>query len=181
VQREHNRDPARLAELQDWATAEDKTLVVLANSGCLNWCSFQSFHDNAIAHEAEIRRQPDHQPLPTLCRAHYADRAHRADFLRGSWIRPEDVPAHQRIFRGLYKLATRQHDHPRMVIGAYASGRFRGNLADLMEPGHGPSFHPGIVANDRFPPDWFERSLCAGRNCDACRYCDEVWPRVYVE
>jgi hypothetical protein len=179
VQREYNRDPTRLAELQAWAAGEGKTLVVLANSGCLNGCPFQSFHDNAVAHEREIGRRDDTRPLATLCRSHYADCSHRADFLRGSWIRPEDVPAHRRIFGGLYKLATRLHERPCMVIGAYAGGRFHGNLADLMEPGHGLSFAPGIVANDAFPPDWFERSLCGDRSCEACRWCDEIWPRVY--
>ncbi len=178
IQRERNRDPERLAAFRKWAAAEGKSLVVLANSGCLNYCAFQSFHDNVIAHEDEIRRAPDSALLPTLCRSHFADPANRADFLRGSWIRPEDVRAHHRITGALYKLATRQHGRPRIVIGAYARGRFHGNLADLLEPGHGPAFEPCLFANGCFPPDWFERTLCGDRICETCRYCDGVLDQV---
>jgi len=39
VERERNRDLKRLGELRDWCRQRDKTLQVLANSGCLRHCS----------------------------------------------------------------------------------------------------------------------------------------------
>ena len=40
--------------LKAWADANGKSLHFLVNSGCMNYCSGQSFHDNLVAHEAEI-------------------------------------------------------------------------------------------------------------------------------
>jgi hypothetical protein len=54
VQREYNRDPERLAELKEWADAHGKRLCLLANSGCLSFCSVQAFHDNLVSHEKEV-------------------------------------------------------------------------------------------------------------------------------
>ena len=56
VQREYNRRLDRIAELKAWADAEGKGLHLLVNSGCLNFCPGQTFHDNLVAHEAEISR-----------------------------------------------------------------------------------------------------------------------------
>jgi hypothetical protein len=182
MQREYNRDPERIAELREWASANGKTLHVLANSGCLNCCSFQTFHDNAVSHEGAARRQPAQgRTIPTLCREHYTDRTHWASFLQGSWIRPEDLAAHHAMAGCEYKLATRQHDNPRAVIGAYAGGRYYGNLLDLMEPGHGPAFHPFAIDNRAFPVDWFERTTRCGQACETCGYCAEVLGRVLLD
>ena len=180
VQREYNRHPARLAALQDWAADNGKALYVLANSGCLNFCSAQTFHDNAVAHEDEINSGPTVGGLTTLCREYYSDSGHWINLLQGSsWLRPEDIAAHRRIFSGGYKLATRLHDDPRRVIGAYARACFRGNLPDLLEPGFGPLLYPHIIDNSRFPSDWFERTTACGECCD-CGYCATVLERVLV-
>lgn len=182
MQREYNRDPGRIAELRRWADANGKALHVLANSGCLNFCSFQTFHDNAVSHEGAKRaRGGGGRPIPTLCREHYGDRAHWVSFLQGSWIRPEDVAAHHRIAGCEYKLATRQHDNPRAVIGAYAGGRYYGNLLDLMEPGHGPAFDPFAIDNRAFPADWFAKTTGCGQACEGCTYCAEVLERVLFD
>ena len=54
VQRDYNRDLAHLKMLREWADEKGKKLVILANSGCFSFCSGQTFHDNLVAHEAEI-------------------------------------------------------------------------------------------------------------------------------
>jgi len=180
VQREFNRDPERLEELQSWADDNGKRLHVLANSGCLNFCSAQTFHDNVVAHEAAVNRRSDSAGMTTLCRELYGEPGFRVSFLQGSWIRPEDLARHARIFRGGYKLATRMHDRPRMVIDAYARGRHVGSLLDLMEPGFGPVFAPFIIDNTRFPDDWFERTLRCDKRCTRCDYCAGVLEAVLV-
>ncbi len=135
VQRELNRDLQQLRTLRNWADDNGKKLYGLLNSGCLNHCSNQTFHDNLVAHEREIHSC---DPLPgfnpVACHAFYSDPENRRHADRYSnWIRPEDLDAYRQIF-DLGKLATRMHGQPAMVIGAYARQAWPGNLADLLEP-----------------------------------------------
>ena len=181
IQREFNRDSERLAELQAWADLRGKDLYALVNSGCLNHCSFQTFHDNVVAHESEIDGGGDSIPVGTLCRNYYGRKEHWVNFLQGSWIRPEDMEKHRQYFSGGYKLATRMHDNPRLVIDAYARGKYFGNLLDLMEPGFGPFWYPSIVDNRRFPADWLDRTMACGQRCAECTYCKAVSERTIVE
>ena len=180
IQREFNRDPERLAELQEWAQCHGKKLYALVNSGCLNSCSFQMFHDNVVAHEGDINNDETTKQAGTLCRNYYSRKEHWANFLQGSWIRPEDIEKHQQHFSGGYKLATRMHDNPRLVLDAYARGKYFGNLLDLMEPGFGPLWHPSILDNRRFPEDWFDRTMACGQKCAKCAYCKEVLKKCII-
>jgi len=178
VQREYNRDFQRLRQLKAWADANNKKLYMLANSGCLNFCSGQVFHDNLVAHETEIdevARIPDW--TPHVCWNHYRDRKNWVTFLQNSWIRPEDIHHYEHYFP-VVKLATRMHSRPAMVIQAYVERRFYGNLLDLLEPGYGPLFAPFIIDNSRFPDDWFERTTTCDKNCHECNYCETVLRKV---
>jgi len=180
VQRDYNRDLEHLGELRDWAAARGKTITLLANSGCLYLCSGQSFHDNLVAHEAEVARTvAGHTWNPVTCWRHFGDRANWVDWLRNTWIRPEDVIHYEPVVSQL-KLATRMHSNPEMVVDAYAGGRFHGNLMDLLEPSHSLLFHPYVVLNNRFPQDWFARTSTCGRQCRGCSYCEEVLSQVVV-
>ena len=66
-----------------------------------------------------------------------------------------------------------------MVIDAYARRSYHGNLADLFEPGHGPTFAPYVIDNDRFPSDWFEKTSVCSKNCESC-YCEAIKEKVFV-
>ena len=72
------------------------------------------------------------------------------------------------------KLATRQHSHPRVVIGAYANQSFAGDLLSLTEPGFSTAFAPFYIDNQAFPPDWAEHMAQCPDNCDSCHYCQDV-------
>ncbi|MDH7568868.1 MAG: hypothetical protein QHJ73_04720, partial [Armatimonadota bacterium] len=99
LQRELNRDPARIEELKGWCDREGKSLHLLANSGCLAHCSSQTFHDNLVAHEAGICTQenvPSRYPSP--CWEYLARREHWPAFLQNTWIRPEDLHHYERWF-----------------------------------------------------------------------------------
>lgn len=180
VQREHNRDLGYLRELKAWADSAGKRLIMLVNSGCMIHCSGQSFHDNMVAHEAEI----DECRNVTGWNAHTCwrflqDPANRVCVLQNTWVRPEDLHHYEGLFE-VVKLATRMHARPRAVIDAYVNRRFRGNLLDLMEPGFGPAFAPSVIDNTRFPEDWFTRTSTCDRRCHACDYCAQVLERVLV-
>ncbi len=181
VQREYNRDLGHLQELKAWADANGKGLVILANSGCLAFCSGQTFHDNMVAHEAEIDETANVDDwVAHTCWRFLRDRANWVSVLQNTWIRPEDLHKYEGPCSTV-KLATRMHERPRMVIDAYARGTFSGNLLDLCEPGFGPLFAPYIIDNSRFPADWFERTSTCGRRCHDCRYCADVLDQVLID
>ncbi|MDD2461643.1 MAG: hypothetical protein WC328_08420 [Kiritimatiellia bacterium] len=178
LQRDLQRDLGHVRKVRAWCDRHGKKLCLLANSGCLRFCPGQTFHDNLIAHSAaaeSLENLPDWNPH--VCWNLYRDPKNFVEILRSTWIRPEDL----HLYEGLIdtaKLATRQHAHPRMVIGAYAEGRFRGNLLDLLEPGFAPAFVPHVIDNAAFPADWAERiGRCPG-DCAACSYCREVLDQV---
>ena len=181
VQRDFQRNLAWLREFAEQAGARGKSVVLLANSGCLRFCSGQTFHDNLVAHETEISETPGIRDWdPHVCWKWYGDRKNWASILQSTWIRPEDIARYAPLVSTV-KLATRMHGRPRLVLRAYTTGRFRGNLLDLLEPGFSPVFAPWMIANDRFPDDWFEvTSQCDGR-CHACTYCEEVLKRVLID
>ena len=171
LQREYNRDLDRIEEVKDWCDSDGKGLYLLANSGCLNFCAVQTFHDNLVAHEKEANEQLNLSGLPpALCWDFYRKRENWPVLLQGSWVRPEDVHHYEELFPAL-KLATRMHANPRRVVEAYCRETFEGNLLDLLEPGHGPLFAPHIIDNRRFPPDWFEKTLRCDKKCYRCEYC----------
>ncbi len=174
LQRDLQRDPEYVRKIHDWCAAHDKKLCLLVNSGCLRFCPGQIFHDNLVAHDAAI---DEHRNLPGfnphVCWNLYRDPERLVEFLKATWIRPEDLPRYEGR-ADLFKLATRQHTHPRMVIDAYASGQYRGDLLNLMEPCFAPAMTPRYIDNTAFPADWAECMACCEGDCDACGYCNDV-------
>jgi len=176
--RDVQRDFAYVAKARAWCDAHGKKLCLLANSGCLRNCPWQTYHDNLVAHCAEsLKRRNAKGWNPHLCWTLYRDRANFPEILKATWVRPEDL----RRYEGLVdtvKLATRQHANPDMVIAAYERGSFSGNLLDLFEPGFSSAFFPAFIDNTAFPADWADRVARCSRECTGCGYCEEVFVRV---
>lgn len=180
VQREYNRDFNQIEELLEWTRANGKKLLMLANSGCMNFCSGQTFHDNMVAHGSEIEEIDNIQNWnPNMCWKSLMDQENWVSVLQNSWIRPEDLINYEEYFTTV-KLATRMHALPGMVIQAYTSGKHYGNLLDLFEPGYGPAFAPYVIDNTRFPKDWFEVASRCDKKCHKCNYCKNVLDQVLV-
>jgi hypothetical protein len=99
-----------------------------------------------------------------------------SEILKATWIRPEDI-AKYAPYVDFIKLATRQHLRMRLVVDAYASGSYKGNILDLLEPGFAPAFVRYGVAldNSRFPQDWAEKVGYCSRECTECGYCDQIF------
>lgn len=180
VSKDVNRDPEKLDSIAEYLHTNGKKLSVLANSGCLRSCSMQTFHDNAVAHESEIRAKANID-WATLagCREYLSKPENYTAFLQNTWIRPEDIHNLDGV-ADIIKLATRMHALPTVVVDAYAKRRYHGNLADLFEPGHGPLFAPWVVDNDRFPADWYERTSACNKDCTRCNYCESVRKQVFI-
>lgn len=180
VQREYNRDLDHLRTLKKWADSNDKKLVLLANSGCFAHCSGQIFHDNNVAHEAEICEMQNLQDFnPYVCWRQLEDRSNWVKLLQNTWIRPEDIGNYEGLFDTV-KLATRMHTLPGMVIDAYCRRRYIGNTLDLFEPGFGRALAPYILDNTAFPQDWFCRTANCSKQCHTCNYCQTVLDRVLL-
>ena len=178
LRRDLQRDLARVQRFHQWCAGHGKKLLLLANSGCLLNCPAQTFHDNLVAHDSEVDGRRNERYLPHLCWRLYRERRHFVEFLRSSWLRPEDLRAYE-PWIPVVKLATRQHSHPRMVIGAYAARHFRGNLLDLMEPSFSAAFAPYLIDNEQFPDDWRESMSCSDpANCTHCGRCETLLARV---
>jgi hypothetical protein len=168
--RERHRDPVYMKELSTWARSRGKVLGMQANSGCLRQCPFQQFHDNMHGH-GRMRQSEEGAKFDFSvfrCRTHYS-RKNWEDFIRATWIRPEDVPAFE-PFVDVVKLATRRHPFPSKVLKAYASYSYDGNLLDLMDPVHSDLFAPHVVDNKSFPSD-FMVAVGACPHANDCRHC----------
>lgn len=180
IQREYNRDLEHIKMLREWADSASKKLVMLANSGCFRNCSYQIFHDNLVAHEAEICEVKNISGfIPYGCRNALKDENNREMLLENTWIRPEDIHNYDGIIDTV-KLATRMHSLPGMVIDAYVRESFVGNTLDLFEPGLGNTIAPYIISNKDFPDDWFTKTSECDKLCHKCGYCKSVLKRVLV-
>ncbi len=177
IQRDYQRNLDYVRSVSDWAQKNGKKICLLANSGCLRFCPSQTFHDNLISHSSEAEKMQNVRWNPHLCRSVFKDKENYVELLKETWIRPEDTYRYKGLV-DVIKLATRQHSHPRMVIGAYASGKYEGDLLELLEPGFSSQCFPYYIENSLFPDDWFEKSGMCLNGCTNCGYCESVLEKV---
>ena len=179
VAKECNRDIEKLKMLKAWAQENGKKITILANSGCMRDCSGQIFHDNMVAHEHEISKQKNINFLPYMCWQYLKDKANYPAVLQNTWIRPEDIDNYEGLVDTV-KLATRAHQLPGMVIGAYARRMYSGNLLDLFEPGFGPAFAPYAIDSSKIPEDFWQKTVSCNKDCTKCNYCKTVLDKAIV-
>lgn len=145
MKRELNRDFEAIANLHQWARDNGKRLFLLANSGCLNHCSAHVFHDNLVAHEAEIAKMDNAYAFGGICHEYLKDPMHYRSLIEDTnFIRPEDIHKYEPYFTAA-KLATRIHPSPTSVVNSYIRGKFSGNILDILEPRH--SIYPYVIEN----------------------------------
>ena len=173
IAKECNRDIPRLENMHRWAAENGKKLTMLANSGCMRDCSGQIFHDNMVAHEAQISKQKNVDFMPYMCWNYLKEPQNRVAVLQNTWIRPGDIDRYEGLVDQV-KLATRAHHLPGMVIDAYARRKYSGNLLDLFEPGFGPAFAPYVIDSDKLPADFWEQTTGCNKHCESCGYCEKA-------
>ncbi len=179
LRRDLQRDMDEVRLFAEWSRKNGKKMCLLANSGCLRNCPYQTFHDNLVAHDQQLREIRNRRDfMPHLCWERYAKGNNLEDFLRSSWIRPEDVNRYE-PYCSIMKLATRQHSNPRLILGAYCSGAFDGNVLDLTEPCYSEAFAPKILDN-RSLDDVELPGKCAF-NCTHCGKCSEILAKAVKE
>lgn len=145
MQREYNRNFDKINELSSWCKNNGKKLYMLANSGCLNFCSAHNFHDNLVAHEHESRKMDNAYDFHGICKEYLKNEAHYTTLITDTnFVRPEDVNKYAPYFDSI-KLATRMSKIPSVILESYVKGKYCGNILELLEPAH--SIFPYIVEN----------------------------------
>lgn len=184
MQREFNRDFNKIKELSSWCSAHGKQLDLLANSGCLHSCAYQSYHDNLVSHESEI----DYSSLSKLaisapCHKYLSkmdiyDAA--AVFLSNTWILPSELYRYEKYFSSA-KLATRLHTNPRAVANAYVNREKYVDIFSLTEPNYNDIFGGYIFDSSKLCDNWFDFLLNCDKNCHACGRCKEIAKKALVK
>ena len=177
IRRDLQRDVSTLKSFKNWCDNNGKKLGMLLNSGCLRNCPSQTFHDNLVSHDKEVRLRENTSWNPHLCWRLYAEQQRYVEFLKSSWIRPEDLQYYENLV-SFAKLATRQHHYPRLVIGAYVNRSYHGDLLHLTEPDYSAAFAGKMLDNTLFPADWHTRAGSCGANCHNCGYCNDVLKKI---
>ncbi|MDD6338239.1 MAG: hypothetical protein PUC15_07650 [Lentisphaeria bacterium] len=174
--RDVQRDLPTFRLMAKWCHDHGKKLCMLANSGCVRNCPWQVFHETLLSHKfTDAFPEMDNQNLNLVCNQIFTQKKTLADFLRCTWIRPEDVHVFEPELETI-KLSTREAKFPHEIVEAYVSGSYDGNLTRLMDPYHGFGFRPNRVDNKSFPADWITSGIagkCA-ENCTHCGKCDEL-------
>lgn len=145
VKREVNRDFGAIEKLHTWAEENGKSLFILANSGCLNFCSAHNFHDNLVAHEAEIAKMDNCYNFCGVCHEFLKKEENIKKLIeRTNFVRPEDIDKYSKYFVAA-KLATRIHKNPCEVLESYIKRKYSGDILRLTEPSH--SIYPYVIEN----------------------------------
>ena len=177
--RDVQRDLPTFRKMAAWCKDNGKKLCLLANSGCVRNCPWQVFHETLLSHKF-TDSYPEMQSLnlELLCNGLYLKRR-LVEFLRCSWIRPEDIHVFEPYLETI-KLSTREARFPLEITEAYVNGSYDGNLLRLTDPNHGIAFRPNRIDNKSFPADWITSGIagkCAD-NCVHCGKCEQILKQV---
>lgn len=149
MKRELNRDFTAIKELSTWCKNKNKKLYMLANSGCLNYCSAHNFHDNLVAHEDEIAKMDNAYSFTGICQEYLKNPDnYKTLYENMNFIRPEEICRYEEFF-DVVKLATRAHNNPTTVLESYIRGKYSGDILRLLEPAH--SIYPYVLENGEPP------------------------------
>lgn len=179
--RDVQRDFPTLNMFEKWCADHGKKLCMLVNSGCVRNCPWQVFHESLLAHDFPAKVDEMTNTVGALVCKRTFIKKRFTEFLRASWIRPEDIPLFEPHVSTM-KLSTREAPYPEKIMKAYMDGSWEGNLLHLFDPSFSFQFRPFIIDNKKFPADWATSGIggkCAD-NCTECGRCDEVMNQVLV-
>ena len=180
LRREFNYNFKMLERSYKWCIANGKKLFLLANSGCLNFCSAHNFHDNLVAHQHEIAEMDNAYEFRGVCHDFLSLEENKKRLLHyTNFIRPEDTRLYEDFCHGM-KLATRTNRNPSAVVDAYCKGKYSANILDLTEPSHAGHLYPSVIENSKIAENYAEHRLHCDKNCQTCGFCDLVQKNATV-
>lgn len=128
-----NRDFPLLREFR--ATLPGALLVVIGNLTCIPGCPHSYYQSNIASHASQSGHRSRGLAIDYCVLSCCLDRINDpALFLMGSWIRPEDQRHYGEVGIDSVKLVDRTMPTEALcrIIDAYATGRYDGNLLDLL-------------------------------------------------
>jgi collagenase-like PrtC family protease len=143
-----NRDFSALRGIRKAVSCD---LQLIANLDCLRGCPYFRYHAHITSHASQ-RRHPSGGFYVDYCflKCNFIKLRDPAEFMRSGWIRPEDMPHYADAGINALKLVNRTMSTGRlkMIVEAYTSGAYTGNLFDLFsEPARNITvkhmFNPG--------------------------------------
>lgn len=176
MKREYNRNFDVIKNLKNWCDENGKTLHILANSGCLNYYSAHTFHDNLVSHEAEIMKMDNCYEFSGICHEYLKKYEKRISLIRDTnFIRPEDLHLYEPYFDSV-KLATRVSDKPMYILNSYVNERCLGNVLEILEPNHAGRIYPYIIDNQKLKNDY----LFCNHDCCGCGKCRQNYDNALM-
>lgn len=145
IKRELNRKLENIKPLYEFAKENNKEIFMLANSGCLNFCSAHNFHDNLVAHETEISMMDNAYTFSGVCKEFLKKPENMEKIIENTnFVRPEDIDLYEEYFSAV-KLATRVSNLPELILKSYISKKYSGDILSILEPKH--NIYPYVVEN----------------------------------
>ena len=180
IGRDVQRDLPTMRTFATWANKNGKKLCMTANSACLRFCPWRWSHETLRAHHfahalPELKRV---SMSPTLCAGVIAEKRYE-EILCGSWIRPEDLHRYE-PYVSVVNLSTQEAARPDLILRAYTSGSYDGDLLLLLDHDYSSLVAPMMFDNKAFPPEWSQgkiAGLCAA-DCTHCGKCAATLKRV---
>lgn len=180
LKREFNRNFKAIKEMKEFLDNNGKKLYMLANSGCLNYCSLRTFHDNLVAHESEIMKKDNALKFVSGCSRFLSNPNNFDKFFKiTNFIRPEDIHLYEEYFPSV-KLATRVSRSPERTLRSYINGKYIGPVTDLLEPDNGHALFPYVLENSDIFEDFGIKTATCDKNCNECGYCKEVFNKCAI-
>ncbi len=109
-------------------------LQLIVNDNCIQDCPLFSYHNNLVSHGSQAASRPS-LFIIDYCRfaCRYRMIAKPENFIKATWIRPEDVRIYEDAGIDRFKLVgrTMTSESIALIAKAYSEGSYEGNLCDL--------------------------------------------------
>lgn len=129
-------------------------LKLILNINCMYGCPFYMSHANLSAHSSQSQHISRGFVIDYCrMRCRYQQIMEPVDFIRSSWIRPEDVRYYEDIGIDYFKIIDRAMttEDILFIVEAYTKRDYKGNLIDLFpEPSRSIMFKKSILAQLKY-------------------------------
>lgn len=176
VQESINREFSNLKKIVD--VFGDKVEIII-NTLCHQDCIYRMYHYNQMSHHSvknkgeSITSHYNHLCMKQRCRT-------VEDFMKLSWVRPEDIKYYSEIGINRYKIQGRHtvlNGDPIRVAETYFKESYDGNLLELLELFNVKNSFKIDVDNkklDKFILPFVNNENFCKRDCINCNYCKGV-------
>lgn len=150
---------------------------IIVNTMCHKDCIYTVFHYNESSHDFDKNVDKsgiNYYPYRCVLRCHEDN----SNFIKTSWIRPEDIKYYKMVGINYFKIQGRQvvaEGDPVRTVESYFKESYEGNLMDLLR-----LFSPSNLFNikidnkklDGYLKPFFDIPHFCKNHCTSCNYCN---------